>query len=66
MNVQKLAKIVGWVFILIGVLGFVPGVTNQIKFVRGLYEFMDLENSTNPFNFVQGISSDGFSITVIT
>lgn len=43
---------------------FVSGVSNQIKFVRGIFEFKDLSNSTHPFNFAQGTTSTGFNITV--
>lgn len=43
---------------------FVSGVTNQVKFIRGVYEFSDLQNSAHPFNFVQGTTSDGFNITL--
>lgn len=43
---------------------FVPGVTNQVKFVRGLFEFNDLTNNTNPINFATVSTSSGFNITV--
>lgn len=44
--------------------GFVSGVTNQVKFVRGLFEFSDLVNSTHPLNFSNVSSSNGFNVTV--
>jgi hypothetical protein len=28
MNVRGLAKLFGWVFVILGILGFVPGITN--------------------------------------
>lgn len=43
---------------------FISGVTNEVKLVRGLYEYEDLISSTNPFNFTQSTSSNGFNITV--
>ncbi len=43
---------------------FVPGVTNAVKFVRSVYEYNDLTNSTNPINFSFVSSSNGFNITV--
>lgn len=43
---------------------FIPGVTNKVKFVRSLYEFIDLQNSTHPFNFAQSTVSNGFNIIV--
>jgi hypothetical protein len=43
---------------------FVPGVTNQVKFVRGLYEYSDLLNNTNPINFASATTSNNFNITV--
>lgn len=43
---------------------FVSGVTDQIKSVRGVYEFTDLNNSEKPFNFAQTSSYNGFVITV--
>ncbi len=45
---------------------FVPGVTNAVKFVRSVYEYNDLTNSTHPinFSFVSNSSSGGFNITV--
>lgn len=46
--------------------GFVPGVTNQIKFVRSVYAYNDLLGSTHPFNFVQATTSSGFNINVGT
>jgi hypothetical protein len=43
---------------------FVGGVTNQIKFIRGVYEFFDLQNSAHPFNFSGFAAHDGFNITL--
>lgn len=45
---------------------FVPGVTNAVKFVRSIYEYNDLTNSTNPINFTLVSSSTigGFNISV--
>ena len=45
---------------------FVPGVTNQIKFVRGLFEYSNLLYNTNPINFASACISSGFNITVGT
>lgn len=43
---------------------FIPGVTNQVKFVRAIYEYQDLLNSTNPINFGPFSTSSGFDITI--
>ncbi|MEK7461996.1 MAG: DUF4383 domain-containing protein [Patescibacteria group bacterium] len=43
MNVQKLAKLFGIVFVLIGVLGFVPGVTTD-GHLLGIFEVDALHN----------------------
>lgn len=43
---------------------FVPGVSNQVKFVRGLYEYSDLLNSTHPLNFAISTTSSGFGVTL--
>jgi len=43
---------------------FVPGVTNQVKFVRSIFEHNDLLNNTNPINFANYSVSNGFNITV--
>lgn len=43
---------------------FVPGVTNAIKFVRGIFEYNDLLNSTNPINFAVSSTSSNFNISV--
>jgi hypothetical protein len=43
---------------------FVPGVTNAVKFVRSVYEFNDLVNSTSPINFAFVSTSSNFNITV--
>lgn len=43
---------------------FIPGVTDQVNFVRSLYEYTDLLNSTNPFNFAAGTTPNGFNIAV--
>lgn len=43
MNVQKLAKLFGIVFVLIGVLGFVPGVTSG-TLLLGIFEVDALHN----------------------
>jgi hypothetical protein len=43
---------------------FVPGVTNQVKFVRGIFEFSDLSFNTNPINFASASTSNNFNITV--
>jgi hypothetical protein len=44
--------------------GFVPGVTYQVKFVRSIFEYDDLLNSTNPINFAIASISNNFNITV--
>lgn len=43
---------------------FIPGVTNAVKFVRSVYEFSDLTNSSNPINFGSASTSSNFNITV--
>lgn len=43
---------------------FVPGVTNAVKFVRSVFEYNDLVNSTNPINFAFVSTSSNFNITV--
>src|SRR6185436_6137612 len=43
---------------------FVPGVTNQIKFVRGIFEYNDLLYNTHPLNFANFSLSDGFDIHI--
>ncbi len=43
---------------------FVPGVTNAVKFVRSVYEYNDLVNSTNPINFAFVSTSSNFNISV--
>lgn len=51
MNVQKLAKLFGIVFILIGVLGFVPGVTSN-GHLLGVFE---VDNLLNVIHLLTGI-----------
>ena len=43
---------------------FTAGVTNQIKFVRSVYEYNDLLNSTAPFNFAQYSTNTDYNINV--
>lgn len=43
---------------------FNSGVTNLVKFVNGVYEYTDLLNSTNPFNFASVSSYSDYDITV--
>jgi hypothetical protein len=43
---------------------FIPGVTNQVKFVRGLFEYNDLNNNPAPINFASVSTSNNFNITV--
>jgi len=43
---------------------FVNGVTNAVKYVRSVYEFNDLTNSSNPINFGIVSTSSNFNITV--
>jgi hypothetical protein len=45
---------------------FVPGVTYQVKDIRGIYEVEDLKNSTKPINFALGAEYDSFNITAGT
>ena len=45
---------------------FIAGVTNQIKFIRGLFEYNDLSNNPFPINFAPVSVSNGFNITVNT
>jgi hypothetical protein len=44
--------------------GFVPGVTNQVDFVRGIYEYSDLLYNLTPINFAVASTSNDFNITV--
>jgi hypothetical protein len=43
---------------------FIPGVTNEIKFIRGLYVYEDLLYSTSPINFSTVAISNNFNITI--
>ena len=43
---------------------FTNGVTNSIKFVRGLYEHTDLLNNTLPINFSPATTSNGMTISI--
>lgn len=43
---------------------FLPGVTNQVKFVRSVFEHDDLLHSTSPLNFASTCTSSGFNINV--
>lgn len=43
---------------------FIPGVTNQIKSIRSIFDYNDLNNSTNPINFASVSQSDTFNITI--
>jgi len=43
---------------------FISGVTNQVSFVRSIFEYQDLTNSTNPINFASVSNSSGFNIDV--
>lgn len=43
---------------------FTPGVTSTINFVRGLYEYEDLLNNTQPINFANATTSSAMQITV--
>jgi hypothetical protein len=43
---------------------FLAGVTNQVKFVRSVFEYEDLLNSTSPLNFASTSIPSGFNITV--
>ena len=44
--------------------GFVPGLSDNIKFVRGVFEFSSLENDINPINFNLSSTIDGTYISV--
>lgn len=50
----------------VGVNGasFLPGVTNEISFIRGIFEAVDLRNNFNPLNFSSASSFIGNKITV--
>jgi hypothetical protein len=43
---------------------FVAGVTNAVKFVRSVYEFNDLTNSSSPINFGVVSTSSNFNVAV--
>ncbi len=45
-------------------LVFIPGITNQIKFIRGIYEFNDLSNSSSPLNFANVSECKDFNIKI--
>ena len=45
---------------------FRSGVTNQINYVRAIYESTDLNNSLNPINFAINCLSNEFDISVST
>lgn len=42
---------------------FVNGVTEQVKFVRGLFEYDDLLNNSNPINFANYTTFSDYNIT---
>jgi hypothetical protein len=44
-------------------LSFISGVTNDIKYMRSLYEYNDLENNTKPINFASYTTFNGKIIT---
>ena len=44
--------------------GFLTGVTNQVKFIRSVFEYTDLMNSTAPLNFATTSTSNGANISV--
>jgi hypothetical protein len=43
---------------------FTPGVTNNVKFVRGLYEYDDLLYNISPINFAPVSTANGMNISV--
>jgi hypothetical protein len=43
---------------------FSPGISQPIKFIRGLYEYDDLGNNTDPINFATACTFNGNTITV--
>lgn len=43
---------------------FVAGVTNKVKFARGIFEYNDLLNNSNPLNFASYSDVSGFNISV--
>jgi hypothetical protein len=43
---------------------FYPGVSNSIKFIRGIYEYTDLQNNTSPINFAPTATFNGNVITL--
>lgn len=45
---------------------FTNGVTSNVKFVRGLYEYDDLLNNTSPINFAPVSVANGMNISVAT
>ncbi len=54
MNAQKLAKIFGWVFLLIGVLGFIPGVTSN-GHLLSIFEVDPLHNIVHLLSGIFGL-----------
>ncbi len=53
MNAHKLAKVFGWIFILIGVLGFIPGITSD-GYLLGIFE---VDTMHNIIHLVSGIAA---------
>lgn len=43
---------------------FLAGVTNQVKFVRSVFEYEDLVNSIHPLNFAAFSTPNGFDINI--
>lgn len=43
---------------------FVPGVSNNVKYIRGLYELNDLYNNIQPINFANAASASGKIVSV--
>lgn len=43
---------------------FISGVSNQVQSVRGVFEFDDLNNSTNPINFAKFATYNNYNINV--
>lgn len=43
---------------------FVPGVSDPVNYVRGLFEYNDLLNNTSPINFAPATTPNGNTITL--
>jgi hypothetical protein len=66
---MNIGKVIWFTICFVGMVLIIPfvileGLSEEINYVRGVYEYNDLQNNINPINFATSSSINGYNLSV--